>query len=289
MTVQQYEPPAEVATIDTDPTQPGHNLIAWANSLSAAHRIASALCQTAFVPKHFQGKPIEAAAALMLGEELGLAPVSALRSIYLIAGTPSLYAKAMVALVQSAGHEVWTEVDTPAKVVVCGRRRGSSHAEKSEWTTDRARRAGYTKNEKYTTDPQSMLYARAASDVCRKVAADVLAGVPYSVEEVELQAEDEKPKRTARRNLQPVEPTPEPDLAFEPDALITPDQQKLLHKLLNDTGRGDRDAGLAFCAEVVGHDVESTKTLTKAEASGIINRLTADVFTEPEPPLDESA
>ena len=43
----------------TDPT--GGRLIAWADGLAAAHRIGSALCQTAFVPAAFRGKPEESA------------------------------------------------------------------------------------------------------------------------------------------------------------------------------------------------------------------------------------
>jgi hypothetical protein len=113
-----------------------------------------------------------------MGDELGLSPLASLRSIYVVHGTPAMYARTMVALAQAHGHEVWTEVDTPAKVVVCGRRKGSDKVERSEWTIDRARKAGYTNNKKYDSNPQEMLYAKAASVVARKVAADVLAGVP---------------------------------------------------------------------------------------------------------------
>ena len=64
-----YTPPAYV-----DPT--GGRLIAWADGLAAAHRIGSALCQTAFVPAAFRGKPEDAAAAILYGDEIGLTPFS---------------------------------------------------------------------------------------------------------------------------------------------------------------------------------------------------------------------
>lgn len=271
--------------------QPGTNLIAWAEALSSAHRIATALCETSFVPRHFQGKPIEAAAALMLGDELGFAPVSALRSIFVIGGTPGLYAKAMVALVQSHGHEVWTETDTPSKVAVCGKRRGSGHVEKAEWTPDRARRAGYTNNKKYETDPQAMLYARAASDVCRKVAADVLAGVPYAVEELELADEPATTKRVSRTKPEPP-PTPEPDLETpttedapvvdegppndNPPDTITAAQLKKIGASMRDLGMTDRSAALAYVSDVVGRDVTSRNDLSKQEASVLIDELERD-------------
>jgi hypothetical protein len=93
----------------------------------------------------------------------------------------------MVALAQSRGHEIWTELSTSEKVVVCGKRRGSDHVERSEWTLARAQRAGYTSNTKYGSNGQEMLYAKAAAEIARKVAADVLAGVPASVEDLELE------------------------------------------------------------------------------------------------------
>lgn len=214
-----------------------------AKDLAAAYQFGEALAKTSFVPKDFRGKPEEAAAAILLGDEVGLSPMQSLRSVYVISGTPAMYARAMVALVLSHGHEVWTEEDTPAKVTVCGRRRGSDRVEKSTWTTERARTAKYTSNPKYQSDPQAMLYARASSDVCRRIAPDVLLGLAYSVEEMELSEEptatvvrsETKAKVTRRKAEAPepaepefdppspaaAEPSPEPD-APEPPPDPTP-------------------------------------------------------------------
>lgn len=196
-----------------DPT--GGRLVAWAEGLSAAHRIGAALCQTAFVPAHFKNKPEEAAAAILYGDEIGLTPTQALQNLYVISGKPALYARAMVALVLAAGHEVWTVSKSDAQVTVAGRRRGSSHVIEETWTTARASKAGYTNNKKYSSDPQAMLYARAAADVCRQVAPDALAGLAYSVEESELD-EPQPTTRTVRterattaKRSAPVVPEPE--------------------------------------------------------------------------------
>jgi len=282
MTVATYEASTDLAPAQyvQDPT--GGRLVAWAESLSAAHQLASALCRTSFVPKHFAGKPEEAAAALMLGDELGLTPVSALRSIFVISGTPGLYAKTMVALVQSRGHQIWTETDTAARVVVCGQRAGTDHVERVEWTIDRARRAGYTNNKKYETDPQAMLYARAASDVCRKIAADVLAGVPHTVEELELE-QPAKATRKVQRAIAPSapepeldEPTPHVEAATDPEP-ITPAQVKKMAASMNDLGMTDRKMALAYVADVIGRDVESRNDLTKSEAHRVIDALERDL------------
>jgi hypothetical protein len=185
-------------------------LIVWAQAARAANELARPLCETSFVPVHFHGKPGEATAAIMLGAEVGLSPLQALAGIYVISGKPAMYARTLMAVVLGAGHEVWTESASSTEVTVCGRRRGTEHVERVTWTIERARKAGYTKNQKYSTDPESMLLARAQSDVCRRVAPDALLGMPYTVEEI--QDDGEQPtaaKRRVSRNAKPETPHPE--------------------------------------------------------------------------------
>ena len=282
---------AEVAVLSTDPT--GGRLVAWAEAAGAANQLAKALVTTAFVPQAFKGNVGDATAVILMGDELGLSPLAALRSIYAVHGTPALYARTMVALAQSRGHEVWTETDTPAKVVVLGRRKGSDKIERSEWTIDRARKAGYTTNKKYESNPQEMLYSKAAATVCRKIAADVLAAIPYSVEDLELElpattttvTRASERKTTAKR----AEPTtPEPDLEssgldeIAPEPVtetgegITKPQSAKLHALFGEIGITDRDARLTTVSRIVGRTVESSSDLTKLEASSLIDQLEAE-------------
>lgn len=297
-----------------DPT--GGRLVAWASGLSAAHHIARALCETSFAPQHFKNKPEEAAAAILFGDEIGLTPTQALRSIHVISGTPGLYARTMVALVMSKGHEVWTIEKTDTRVKVGGRRLGSSHVVEETWTLDRAKKAGYTKNAKYNTDPQAMLYARCAADVCRQIAPDALAGLAFSVEEIGLQDEledDTEPKpiakrRTAQRAPLAAVPVEEPSLDETPETpeelaaeaatgqqpdtdgagadLITAAQMKKLHAQMNEAGYKDRDDGLRFLSLQTGREVESSKDLSVDEASSVIDFLESGGLDEP--PLDVS-
>lgn len=278
------QPAGPEGVLYADPT--GGRLIAWADGLAAAHRIGSALCGTAFVPAAFKGKPEEAAAAILFGDEIGLTPTQALQSVHVISGKPGLYARAMVALVMSKGHEVWTDEESPAKVTVCGRRRGSQHVERSTWTAERARKAGYTSNKKYDTSPEDMLYARAAATVCRRIAPDALAGLAYAVEEMELEeaAETTTVTRTSRPQAGTVQrkkaaPAPEPEPALPaPDATPTPQyrteaQSKTMFTLARKAGLDDA-AFRAYLADLLGREIETTKTLTKAEASRVIDDLT---------------
>lgn len=172
-------------------------LVDWAQGAQAAHDLVVPLSQTSFVPEAMKNVGT-ATAAVLMGSELGLSPIASLRSIYVVHGTPALYTRTMVALVQSRGHEVWTEESSEERVVVCGRRRGSEHEERSEWTMRRAEKAGYLSNKKYKTNPQEMLWSKAAAEVCRHIAADVLAAIPYTVEDMELEEEPET--RTVTRS-----------------------------------------------------------------------------------------
>ena len=287
-----------------DPT--GGRLIAWADGLAAAHRIGTALCSTAFAPAHFRGKPDEAAAAILFGDEIGLSPTQALRSIYVISGTPALYARQMVALVLHHGHEVWTVEKTDSKVTVAGQRRGSPHVIEESWTIARAQKAGYTNNKKYQTDPQSMLYARAAGDVCRQIAPDALAGLAYAVEEMELNEAptvtvvrtNDRPTTARRKQLAPA-PTPEPDFdepaptlevvpPSEPAAtdLRTEAQSKKMFATAHEAGISNEELR-PFIDHVVGRQVESTKTLTRDEASQVIEALNGAINDRIDPETGE--
>lgn len=211
--VRREERPVEVAPAVASRIQSA------AQDMQAAAHIAAGVVNTMFAPAHFKGKIPEAAAAIMYGDTIGMDPMTALQNIHVISGRPGLYARAMVAVVQSKGHEVWTEEAGPTKVVVAGRRKGSEHVERSEWTTERAKRAGYFSNKKYETDPESMLYARASGDVSRRVAPDALLGMAYSIEELQLE-ENNAPEQQAARSsvsrLRSAVSAPEP--ATDPSA-----------------------------------------------------------------------
>lgn len=300
--VEQYQPPhTEIAQID--PT--GGRLVAWAQAAVSAHALATSLVKTSFAPKEFRGKPDEATAAILLGDELGLSPISALRSVYLIHGTPSIYAKTAVALVQSHGHDVWTEEQTDTRVVMGGQRKGSARPESAVWTIDRARKAGYTSNAKYQTSPQEMLWAKAASEICKKIASDVLAGVPFA-EDLELDPDNQPTAkvtrstatRAVRRQEPPAvpepefdEPTPEPvkAAAERVEEPITPKQLTALNAALSqDLGFTERDDKLAYLSAELGREITSSKDVTKAEAGRLLDGFAAGMATT-EPTLPDGA
>jgi hypothetical protein len=188
-------------------------LVEWAHSATAAHGFAEKLAPTPFVSTTMRGKPYEVTAAILTGQEIGLAPMAALRSIDVIQGTPAMRAVAMRGLVQSRGHELWVEQSTDTKAVVSGRRAGSEHVQTSTWTIERAARLKLTGKDNWQKQPGAMLVARATAELCRLIASDVLLGIPYAVEELDDEPAAAPVKR-ARRKVVRVEAfsrPPEPD------------------------------------------------------------------------------
>lgn len=211
---------------------------AWVEAARNAHQLVAPLVGTAFVPDSYKPKIdpratpeqkevarqtaiANATAAVLQGITLGLDPMTALQQIYIVNGRPGMYAKMMVALVQSHGHEVWDEDVSDTRAVVAGRRKGTDHIVRITITMDQARKAGWTRNDAYTKTPQDMLWSRAAGRVCDRIASDVLKGVA-SVEQVQdelahgsgtgTRTVTAPRKRTAATVSRPALPAAEPPL-----------------------------------------------------------------------------
>jgi hypothetical protein len=290
---------------DTAPAIPhaAAGLVEWAHAASAAHTLASSLVKTSFVPAAFKGKPEEAAAAILAGAEVGLSPMSSLRAFDVIQGVASPRAITLRAIVQSQGHEMVVTEESPSRVVIKGRRRDSDEWQTVEWTIQRATQLGLTQKQQWKQQPQTMLVARATSDMARRLAADSILGIGYTSEELRDEEEPTTAVRREPRKVQRTRPaTPEPEFdepeqpAQEPvkatsergEAGITDSQSKKLHALLRECGITDREAGLAYISQIIERDIESTKELSKAEASKAIDQIeTEKEPVAPEPLFDE--
>jgi hypothetical protein len=162
----------------------------WGRDAATIYNVAINLVKTSFVPAAYQGNAFEAVAAILTGQEIGLQPMASLRSIDIISGVPAMRAVLLRAVVQSAGHEIWTVESTRTRAVVKGQRRGSDKVETSEWTIERATQLGLHTKDNWKKQPIAMLLARATSECARLVAADELLGIPYSTEEMQDLAGD---------------------------------------------------------------------------------------------------
>ncbi len=215
--LEVYQPPAGLAVPVVA------EMDSWIAVCSDVIKVANVICDTPFVPDGLRGSGPAVAAAILAGRELSLGPMTSLANIHVIKGKPALSAVLMRALVQAQGHQ-WQDGDvTDTRAVVRGRRKGESEWTEVSFTADQAKRAGI----ELGTYPQDKLYARATSRLARRKFADVIAGMPYSAEELEDGAGDvilagesyhplteaaaEQPKqRTAQRRQKPAKPEPDP-------------------------------------------------------------------------------
>lgn len=163
------------------------NLPEVARPLSPAEvswKVAQKIANTPFVPTAFRGKPESVYAAVLYGEELGLGPMQSLTQIHVIEGKPSLAPEGMRGLVLKAGHRIDVKVASNDKVVLYGRRADSGSEATVEWTMKDAQLAGLAGRGAWKTYPRAMLMARATSELCRMLFADIIAGLSYTPEEV---------------------------------------------------------------------------------------------------------
>lgn len=210
-------------------------MLRFVRDLGLAYTAAKSLVKTSFVPSSYQGKPEEAAAAIVTGLGMGLDPLAALRSMDVIQGTPAFRAITIRALVQSHGHEIWVEESNQQRAIVKGRRKGSDKVETSMWDMDRARRLKLTGKSNWQNQQEAMLLARATSECGRLIAADALLGLAYSIEELEdgVVPESapvvEKPKttRTVARKPRTTPPVAEPKPTPEEQEPLPDDPMQL--------------------------------------------------------------
>lgn len=186
-----YNPPTPAAT---DPGSPEG--VAW---FDATLRQAEYLAGSEIVPAAYRNKPADIVVAAMYGRDFGWSATMAMTHIHVVEGKPSLSAQSMVALVRGAGHSISGDsTSTGAKLT--GTRKDTGDTLTVEFTVWDAARAGmctvnadgvtharsqYGKPKPWEMYPQAMCWARAVSQLCRMLFADVLMGLSYTPEELE--------------------------------------------------------------------------------------------------------
>ncbi|MEV8403573.1 hypothetical protein [Streptomyces niveus] len=223
----------EIATRDEQtvattaaPQPPANELMEWVESARQAHLVAQSLAKTQFAGA-YRGKPDEIVAAILTGQELGLQPMTALKSIDVIQGQPALRAHAMRAIVQHQGHDIELVESTETRCVMRGRRKGSDTWQTVEWTIQRADKLGLLGKDQWKKQPKTMLIARATGELCRLIASDALHGLPYAAEEVDGYAHGEVAPTKAPLNVAALTaPAPRTEApAAEHEYAVTRDDQ----------------------------------------------------------------
>lgn len=122
---------------------------------------------------------------MMYGRELGIPPMTALKTIYVIEGKPSCSGQALLGLLRKGGCEV--DVPDPGTVtdraVVRIRRPGSDAWKTYTYTMEMATKAGLAGRAIWGKYPREMLIWRAVSTAARMEASDIAGGL-YTIEEL---------------------------------------------------------------------------------------------------------
>lgn len=236
-------------------------------SLSDAMQLAEILASSTIIPKDYQRNPGNILTAVLMGAELGLAPLQAMQNIATINGRPSIWGDAMLALVKNAPEfvsikeEYVGEADDLTAVCTVKRRvpDGSIHEHVATFSMEDAKKAGLLGKQVWAQYPKRMLQMRARGYALRDMFPDILKGLRTTEEvrdmppekdmgEVEEVAEKEtksvrdrvlahlnktkqEPKSQAKEQQAPADSKPSPAelLIIKLDSVETAEQLKPMY------------------------------------------------------------
>jgi hypothetical protein len=140
--------------------------------------LAERLAKSELLPKALRGKVPDVLMTIMAGQEMGLAPMAALRSFHVIEGKPVMSADGLVAVVLGSGKAVYFErvEETAESVTYETLRVGAKGPKRCTWTLAQAKAAALNVKDNWRTFPRAMLAARAKAELARDVYPDVIAG-----------------------------------------------------------------------------------------------------------------
>lgn len=148
-------------------------------SFDQAFEMCERLVKSGFLGPHIKDAN-QALAIAMTGHEMGFPFMASFRKVYVFQQRIGVMTQLLVGKVKSSSVCVYfrTVELTDEKCTVETLRRGAPEPEKYTFTMEMARKAGFVeKNPKYKTEPQRMLYARAAGYLCNDVYADLTMGM----------------------------------------------------------------------------------------------------------------
>lgn len=185
-------PNTELATTEQAARGKPVALIGRQDDFDSAYRLAKNLAMSNLIPADLRGKPSDVLVTMLYGQELGLAPMQAMQSIYVVKGRPTISAHLWVALARKAGHKVRVREETAESCTVeVERADDPGQPTRVTWTIDQARMAGLLRNDVWKNHPAAMLYARAVSTACRRACPEIALG--FGDESERHEPEPERP------------------------------------------------------------------------------------------------
>ena len=191
-------------------------------SLRDAMELSKLIADSDLAPKDYRGKPGNVLIAVQMGQEVGLSPMTAIQSIAVINGKPSLYGDVGKAILLSKGFIIEEDDTDVIKKTGAGRckitRPGHPPCERT-FTIDNAKSAGlWGKEGPWTKYKERQLAWRAFWFAARDVAADVLKGLNGAEEIQDMEVRDMGNAEVVR--AAPARPAPEPYTDEKLDTLM---------------------------------------------------------------------
>jgi hypothetical protein len=172
-------------------------------SLADVLRLADTLAQArgGFIPDHFKNSA-QVAAVILAGRELGVGPMAALRSFYLVNGKLGMDASFVSGRMLAHGIALeWLRDDDECASVRLSRAGMPPYV--STFSRQDAERAGLWGSATWRKYPRAMLRARAITAGARAYAADAFSGSVYTPDE--LRGGDDRDEQPAQRVQQAAE------------------------------------------------------------------------------------
>ncbi|WP_113705454.1 hypothetical protein [Nonomuraea lactucae] len=248
-------------------------------------RYSEELAKAGLLPDAYRRQPSNVLYAIEWGIALNIEPMVAIVEVHVIKGKPTASAGLMSALVRRAGHKLRTWVDhdeqgNPVKAVTTIIRADDSDFEfRSEWTMQRAARAGLVKqNENYGKYTEQMLKARSVGECARDACKEALLGFTYVPEELGAQMNEDGSYVVTGATVQAGASVREAAAAAQEAAGVVMANSKKLKDLADlMDAKGVKDK-LGYIREMFpDHEFNSAHDLTAAQADQVINALNRGV------------
>jgi len=164
-------------------------------TMEQAYTLARAFAASKMLPKEYHDDPQKVMAAMQYAHELGLKPLTAMREMTIVHGTPSIFGSLPLAIVKASdvleymeeflidkdGNEISREnknLHVPPFGAVCiVKRKNMPKQHESVYTMDDAKLAGLLIKDNWKKHPKYMLKYRARSSALKDVFPDCLGGI----------------------------------------------------------------------------------------------------------------
>ena len=259
-TALAIRPNTTVATTQDAPAMSFTDMLSMGNEL----------VRTGFLPDHIKNGA-QAAAIILAGRELGMPPMRALRSIFLVKGKITESADSQLARFKSdGGRAKFTTLDDTRAVLWLKHPNGDEHTE--SFTMEDAKRAGLVSSGMYSKFSKAMLRSRAITAGLKSIGWEGGAGA-YDPDE-----------------LAPTPAEPEPIEDADVSEPMTDAQRELLARITKSHVFTDKERrrvakittkeSASVAIEWAQSEVKSRKEAEKAEADDVVDSETGEVLED---------